>query len=95
VFIYTQSNVPPDIAQIQVVRSDQPVVTTSFRKVSTEGIPDVKKRPYAADLSLKQLPPGRYLLKVTAMDRNSKSVASESTRLKLSEDTWKDTPDYL
>lgn len=83
-FIYTQSNVPPDIAvQIQVVRSDQPVITTSLRSVSTEGIPDVKKLPYAADLSLKQLPPGRYLLKVTAMDRNSKSVASESTRFEI------------
>jgi VWFA-related protein len=84
VFIYTQSNVPPDIAvQIQVVRSDQPVITTSLRSVSTEGIPDVKKLPYAADLSLKQLPPGRYLLKVTTMDRNSKSVASESTRFEI------------
>lgn len=83
-FIYTQSNVPPDIAvQIQVVRSDQPVITTSLRSVSTEGIPDAKKLPYAADLSLKQLPPGRYLLKVTAMDRNSKSVASESTRFEI------------
>jgi len=84
VFIYTQSNVPPDIAvQIQVVRSDQPVITTSLRSVSTEGIPDVKKLPYAADLSLKELPPGRYLLKVTTMDRNSKSVASESTRFEI------------
>ncbi|HEX6718826.1 MAG TPA: VWA domain-containing protein, partial [Pyrinomonadaceae bacterium] len=84
VFIYTQSNLPPDIAvQIQVVRSDQPVLTTSLRSVSAEGIPDVKKLPYAADLSLKQLPPGRYLLKVTAMDRNSKSVASESTRFEI------------
>lgn len=84
VFIYTQSNVPPDIAvQIQVVRSDQPVITTSLRSVSIEGIPDVKKLPYAADLSLKQLPPGRYLLKLTAMDRNSKSVASESTRFEI------------
>ena len=83
-FIYTQSNVPPDIAvQIQVVRSDQPVITTSLRSVSTEGIPDAKKLPYAADLSLKQLPAGRYLLKVTAMDRNSKSVASESTRFEI------------
>ena len=83
-FIYTQSNVPSDIAvQIQVVRSDQPVITTSLRSVSTEGIPDAKKLPYAADLSLKQLPPGRYLLKVTAMDRNSKSVASESTRFEI------------
>lgn len=84
VFIYTQSNVPPDIAvQIQVVRSNQPVITTSLRSVSTEGIPDVKKLPYAADLSLKQLPPGRYVLKVTTMDRNSKSVASESTRFEI------------
>jgi hypothetical protein len=43
----------------------------------------VKKLPYAADLSLKELPPGRYLLKVTTMDRNSKSVASESTRFEI------------
>ena len=86
VFIYTQLQigVTPDIAvQLQILRSDQPVITTSLRKVSTEGMPDLKRLPYAADLSLEQLPPGRYILLVTAIDRLSKTTASQSTRFEI------------
>ncbi len=86
VFIYTQLQigVTPDIAvQVQILRSDQPVITTSLRKVSTEGMPDLKRLPYAADVSLEQLPPGRYTLLVTAIDRLSRTTASQSTRFEI------------
>jgi VWFA-related protein len=86
VFIYSQleSGSGPDVAvQMQIVRSDQPVITTSLRKVSTEGMPDLKRLPYAADVSLEQLPPGRYLLVITAIDRASKTTASQSTRFEI------------
>jgi len=85
-FIYTQlqTGVSPDVAvQVQILRSDQPVITTSLRKVSTEGMPDLKRLPYAADVSLEQLPPGRYVLLVTAIDRQSKTTASQSTRFEI------------
>jgi len=86
VFIYTQLQigVTPDIAvQVRILRSDQPVITTSLRKVSTEGMPDLKRLPYAADVSLEQLPPGRYTLLVTAIDRLSRTTASQSTRFEI------------
>jgi hypothetical protein len=54
-----------------------------MRKVSTEGMPDVKRLPYAADISLEQLPPGRYMLLVTAIDRLSRTTASQSTRFQI------------
>src|SRR5258706_521144 len=80
VFIYTSVVVRPDIAvQIQILRSDQPVITTALRKVSTEGTSDLGSLPYAADISLEQLPTGRYMLVVTAIDRTSQATTSQST----------------
>jgi VWFA-related protein len=86
VFIYTQLKtvVTPDIAvQVQILRSDQPVITTSMRKVSTEGMPDLTRLPYAADISLEKLTPGRYVLSITAIDRLSKTTTSQSTRFEI------------
>jgi VWFA-related protein len=84
VFIYTQVGVTSDIAvQVQILRSDQPVITTSLKKVSTEGMSDLRRLPYAADVSLEQLPPGRYMLLVTAIDRLSKTTTSQSTRFEI------------
>jgi len=86
VFIYTQLQVgvEPDIAvQVQILRSDQPVITTSMRKVSTEGMSDLSRLPYAADISLEKLPPGRYILRVTAIDRLSKTTTSQSARFEI------------
>ncbi len=84
VFIYTPVVVRPDIAvQIQILRSDQPVITTPLRKVSTEGMSDLGRLPYAADISLEQLPTGRYMLLVTAIDRVSQATTSQSTRFEI------------
>jgi VWFA-related protein len=86
VFIYTQLPVgvtPNIVVQVQILRSDQPVITTSLRKVSTEGIPDLTRLPYAADISLEHLRSGRYMLMVTAIDRLSKATASESTHFEI------------
>jgi VWFA-related protein len=70
----------PDAAvQVQVVRDDQPVVTTALRKVTTEGIVDLARLPYAAEIPLNSLLPGRYLLQVTVIDRLSKQSTSRQT----------------
>jgi VWFA-related protein len=80
-FIYNaargqDANAPPDVAvQVQVIRDDKPIVTTALRKV-TPG-PDLARLPYAAELPLEGLPPGRYELKITAIDRLGKSAASQ------------------
>ncbi len=86
-FTYNAARAPsdskPDLAiQVQVLRENQPVVTTSSKKIVTENI-DLERLPYAADLSLAGLPAGRYLLQVTVIDRVSKTSASQQTRFDI------------
>lgn len=87
VFTYNAARAPsdskPDLAiQVQVLRENQPVVTTALKKIGTENA-DLDRLPYAADLSLAGLPPGRYLLQVTVIDRVSKTSASQQTRFEI------------
>jgi hypothetical protein len=84
VFVYNGTLSPndskPDIAvQVQVVRDQQPVVTAPLKKISTEGIADLKRVPYAAEISLEGLPSGSYQLQVSVVDRVSKRSASQQT----------------
>jgi VWFA-related protein len=73
----------PDVAsQVQILRDNQPVVTTSLKKIPTVGV-DLARLPYAADLSLQGLPAGQYVLHVTAIDRVSKTSASQQTRFAI------------
>jgi hypothetical protein len=88
VFVYNAALAPadskPDLAvQVQVVRDGQPVVTTASRKVSIEDIPDLKRIPYAAEVSLGSLPAGQYLLQVTVVDRVAKTSASQQTHFEI------------
>jgi VWFA-related protein len=74
----------PDVAiQVQLVRDDQPVVTTALKKLSVEGLADLTRIPYAAEISLDGLPAGRYVLHVTAVDRVGKKSASQQTRFDI------------
>jgi VWFA-related protein len=88
VFVYNAARAPadskPDVAlQIQVVRDDQPVITTPQRKVPVEGIADLSRLPYAAELPLQGIPAGRYVLQITAVDRVSKQSSSQQTRFEI------------
>ncbi len=63
----------PDVGiQVQVFREDQPVITHEIRKLRQQGFTDLTRLPYAAEFSLVSIPPGRYILQVTAIDRISK-----------------------
>jgi VWFA-related protein len=67
-----------DVAlQVQILRDDQPVVTTALRKVASSGLPDSARIPYAAEIQLETLLPGRYVLQITAIDRLAKTSASQ------------------
>ena len=66
-----------------MLRDGQPVITTALRKVSTEGAEALERLPYAADVSLEGLPAGFYLLQVTAIDRVSKTSASQQMRFEI------------
>ncbi len=88
VFIYNAAKSPsdskPDVAlQVQVIRDNQPVMTTALKKISTEDV-DLMRLPYAAMVPL-DFPQGRYLLRVTAIDRIAKSSAVQETRFEIAE----------
>jgi hypothetical protein len=84
VFIYSPSSTKPDIAvQVQILRDDQPVLTTSLRKVETEGLLDLTRLAYGAEISLEHLPAGRYLLRVTAIDRAAGTTAAQQTHFQI------------
>ncbi|HEY9282058.1 MAG TPA: hypothetical protein VIP46_01260, partial [Pyrinomonadaceae bacterium] len=74
----------PDAAiQLQVFRDDQPVVTTPLRKIDTEGLTDLSRLPYAAEVSLANLPVGRYTLQLTSIDRLAKASATQRVRFTI------------
>ncbi len=74
----------PDVAiQVQVIRDDQPVLTTSLRKITTEGLPDVMRLPYAAEIPLNTLLPGRYVLQVSVIDRLAKQSTTRQTHFDI------------
>ena len=67
----------PDLkVQWQVFRDDQPVTTEPVRQIPTIGISDLTRIPYASDLPLDKLQPGRYVLRVTVLDLIAKTSAS-------------------
>jgi hypothetical protein len=69
--------------QVQVVRDGQPVVTTAQRRIDPGGTTDPKRLPYAAEVPLSGLPPGRYLINVTVFDRLAKKSATQQARFEV------------
>jgi VWFA-related protein len=74
-------NSAPDVeVQTRVLRDGRTLVTQPTQKVPTAPPADPARLPYWAEVSLADLPPGRYLLQVTAIDRTAKTSATQSTR---------------
>ena len=74
----------PDLAvQVQLLRDDQPVVTTALRKVGVDGMTDLTRVPYAAEIPLTDLKPGRYVLQVSIIDKVAKQSASQHTHVDI------------
>ncbi len=74
----------PDAAvQIQVVRDNQPVITTELRKMNTDTASDPARIPYAAELPLNALSPGLYVLQVSIIDRVSKESFTQQARFEV------------
>jgi VWFA-related protein len=61
--------------QAQVFRGPTPLVNTQPSKVPVTA--DPARLPFWSELSLEQLPPGRYVLQVTATDRTTNRTAVE------------------
>ena len=70
---------PADVEiQTQVLRDHRAVVTMPPMKLPTDTTKDLARFPYWAEVWLNQLPPGRYALQVTAIDRATKNSASQT-----------------
>jgi VWFA-related protein len=66
----------PDVRiQAQVFRNKRQVMATSLVKVPVTG--DVARLPFWSEIALQSLPPGRYVLQVTATDRVANRTATE------------------
>jgi len=74
----------PDLAvQVHIIRDNEPVITTPLRKIPVEGIADLTRLPYAAELAIKDLGPGSYVLQVTMIDRRAKASAVQRFRFQV------------
>ena len=68
----------PDLAvQVQLLRDNEPVITSPLRKIQTEVQIDLARVSYAAEVSIEDLQPGRYVLLVTVIDRIAKASAAQ------------------
>ena len=74
---------PDAAAQVQIVRDGQPVMTTALRRINPEGIADLARLPYAAEIPLQELPAGRYVLSVTVVDKITKRSATQRTKFEV------------
>jgi len=88
VFVYNMTSAPadqkPDVAvQVQVLRDDQPVITTAVRKINTEGVADMTRLPYAAEIPMSDIGPGRYVLQVSVIDRVAKQSTVRKTHFEV------------
>ncbi|MDX6614535.1 MAG: hypothetical protein QOD75_3721 [Blastocatellia bacterium] len=73
------SGKPVDVEiQARVLRDNRTVVTMPVAQLPADAAKDQARLPYWAELSLGQLPPGRYVLQVTANDRASKASTSQT-----------------
>jgi hypothetical protein len=80
VYNAAKDTLPADVEiQTSVLRDHRQVVTMLAAKLPTDTTKDRARFPYWAEISLNQLPPGRYALQVTAIDRATKSTASQTT----------------
>ena len=71
----------PDLSvQLRVTRDDKILTTSPQLKVSLEGITDLTRIPYGAQLPLARLGPGRYVLSVTVTDNVAKTTATQSVK---------------
>jgi VWFA-related protein len=75
------SNARPDLTlQASILRDNQSLFTSPLVKIATEGVDDLDRIPYAAEISLRTLSPGSYVLQVIATDNLSKTSATQRAK---------------
>lgn len=76
--IYNATGTTPHLeAQIRITKEGQTIVTSPLRKLTIDANTDKSRIPYGADIALKNLPAGRYLLQVIINDRIAQTSATQ------------------
>jgi len=85
---------PADISMtIQVMRTSpagsgaaaaaKPIIATRPSRLKTDGISDLSRLPYFAEVNFEGMPIGAYILQVTATDRTTSATATEQISLEI------------
>ena len=70
----------PDVdIQARVLRDDRPVMTVAPARLPTDTTKDLTRLPYWSEIALDKLPPGKYMLQVTALDLKTKGSVSQQS----------------
>jgi VWFA-related protein len=84
VYNAARSGATPDLdAEIKISRNGRPVVASPVRKLVTDANSDLARIPYGADIALRTMAAGRYLLQVTIQDRIAKTSASQQIMFEI------------
>jgi hypothetical protein len=84
VYNAARSGAPPDVTlKVQVFRDSKAVIATPLFRLATEGIADLSRIPYFAELNLKGMASGGYVLQVTATDRAAGTQASQRMNFEI------------
>ena len=87
-FIYnatrgTNSQSPQLNARVDLFRGNEAVVSTPTFVIETKDIDDTARIPYAGELNLASLAKGRYRIRVTVIDLNTKAFASQEASFEI------------
>ena len=77
--VYNATATPKLDAQIEILRGGQRVIASPVLPIAFDDKADVTRIPYGANVALKKLQPGRYVLRVTINDRNANTRAVNQT----------------
>ena len=80
-FIYNASGGrDADVAmQVEILRDGHTINKIPAGKLSTEAATDFARISFSKEVSLQQLPPGRYVLQISATDKKTGSTTSQQT----------------
>jgi VWFA-related protein len=85
-YIYNAAHTtsPPDVAlKVQIFHDDRPVIATPLVHLKTEGVADLSRIPYFAEVNLEGMPRGSYVLHVTAFDRTARASTSRRMNFEI------------
>jgi hypothetical protein len=71
----------PDVTiQMRILRDDRTIFTGPLVRAATDGVEDLGRIPYAAEISLRTLSAGSYALQLTATHNATKSSATQRVK---------------